>query len=89
MIFLFISCCSKQFFFAIPIEIENARQKIAPVIPTGAPMTVANDAIEIVPVVIDKTITGFMQSGKSGKKVPFTEGVMESQGKSVNLKIFA
>ena len=29
----------------IPVEIENARQKIADTIPTGAPMTVANDAI--------------------------------------------
>ena len=32
---------------------------------------------------------GFIRSGKSGKKVPFTQGVMESQGKSGNLKIFA
>ena len=24
--------------------------------------------------------SGFIQSGKSGKKVPFTQGVMESQG---------
>ena len=40
----------------IPVEIENARLKIALTIPTGAPTTVANDAIEMLPVVRDKTI---------------------------------
>ena len=34
-------------------------------------------------------MSGFIRSGKSGKKVPFTQGVVESQGKSGNLKIFA
>ena len=37
----------------IPVEIENARLKLAHAIPTGAPMTVANDTIQIV---TDKTI---------------------------------
>ena len=40
----------------IPAEIENARLKLALTIPTGAPITVANNAIEKLPVVIDKTI---------------------------------
>ena len=40
----------------IPVEIENTRLKFALTIPTGAPITVANDAIETLPVVIDKTI---------------------------------
>ena len=40
----------------IPVEIENARQKVAHTIPTGAPMTVANDAIEILAAVTDKEI---------------------------------
>ena len=40
----------------MPVEIENARLKLALTIPTGAPMTVANDAIEMLPVVKDKTI---------------------------------
>ena len=40
----------------IPVEIENARLKLALIIPTGAPMTVANDAIEMLPVVTDKRI---------------------------------
>ena len=40
----------------IPVEIENVRLKLAITIPTGAPIIVANDAIEMVPVVTDKTI---------------------------------
>ena len=45
-----------SFFFTIPVEIENARLKLALVIPTAAPIKVANDAIEMLPVVTDKTI---------------------------------
>ena len=40
----------------IPVEIEYARLKLALTIPTGAPITVANNAIETLPVVIDKAI---------------------------------
>ena len=40
----------------IPVEIENARLKLALIISTGAPMAVAIDAIEMLPVVTDKTI---------------------------------
>ena len=40
----------------IPVEIKNARLKLKFIIPTGAPMTVANDAIEMLPVVTNKTI---------------------------------
>ena len=43
-------------FFTIPVENENGRLKLALAIPTGAPITVTNDAIEILPVVTDKTI---------------------------------
>ena len=43
----------------IPVEIENARLKLALIIPTGAPITVANDAIEMLPVATDKTINDF------------------------------
>ena len=43
-------------FFTIPVEIKNARLKLALAIPTGAPITVANNAIEILPVVTGKTI---------------------------------
>ena len=40
----------------IHVEIENARLKFTLTIPTGAPITVENDAIEMLPVVTDKTI---------------------------------
>ena len=41
----------------IPVEVENARLKLALTIPSGAPMTVWNDAIEMLPVVTDKTVS--------------------------------
>ena len=44
-------------FFTILVEIEKTRLKLALTIPTGAPITVASDAIEMLPVVIDKTIS--------------------------------
>ena len=40
----------------VPVEKENARLKLTLTIPTGAPITVANDAIELLLVVTDKTI---------------------------------
>ena len=43
-------------FFTIPVEIENERLKFAFAIPTGASIIVSNDAIEMLPVVTDKTI---------------------------------
>ena len=36
--------------------IENARLQLALIIATGAPIAVANDAIEILPVATDKTM---------------------------------
>ena len=41
-------------FFTIPVKI--ARLKLALTIPIGAPTTAANDEIETLPVVTDKTI---------------------------------
>ena len=43
-------------FFTISVEIKNTRLKLVLAIPTGAQMTVANDAIEMIPVVTDKTV---------------------------------
>ena len=40
----------------MPVDIENARLKLALVIPTGAPITVANVAIQVLPLVTDKAI---------------------------------
>ena len=43
----------------VHVEIENPRLKLALTIPTGAPITAANDAIEMLPVVTDKKINDF------------------------------
>ena len=43
-------------FFTSPVDKKNVRLRLALVIPTGVPITVANDAIEMLPVVADKTI---------------------------------
>ena len=43
-------------FFTNPVIIENARLQLALIIPTGAPITLANHAIEMLPVATDKTI---------------------------------
>ena len=43
-------------FFTNPVVIENARLQLALIISAGAPITVANDAIEMLPVATDKTM---------------------------------
>ena len=43
-------------FLTITVEMENSRLKLALAIPTDAPITVENDAMEMLPVVTDKTI---------------------------------
>ena len=43
-------------FFYRTADIENARVKFALAIRTGASITVANNAIEMLPLVADKTI---------------------------------
>ena len=52
--FLFLIVCKNS--FTNPVVIENSRLKLALIIPTGTPITVANDAIEMLPVATDKTI---------------------------------
>ena len=44
-------------FFTIPVVIENAGLQLALSIPTGVPITVANDTVEMLPVVKEKTMT--------------------------------
>ena len=51
-------------FFTVPVKIENARLKLALTILSGAPITVANDATEMLPVVTDKTIMTYQNSQK-------------------------
>ena len=53
--FFFLFLIVFKNFFINPDLIENVRPQLAPIIPTGAPITVANDAIEILPDNIDKT----------------------------------
>ena len=43
-------------FFIVPVDIENARLKFGLSIPADVPITVANDAIEMIPLVADKAI---------------------------------
>ena len=44
----------KNFFTNLEVN-ENVRQQLAPVIPAGAPIAAANDAIEMLPDKVDKT----------------------------------
>ena len=52
--FLFLVIFNK--FFASPVDIENARLRLALAIPIGLPITVANDAGVMLPLAPDKTI---------------------------------
>ena len=42
--------------FTSPVDNENVRLRLALAIPSGVPITAANDAIEMLPLVADKTI---------------------------------
>ena len=53
--FFFLFLIVIKNFFTNPDVIENVRPQLAPIIPAGAPITVANDAIEMLPDNIDKT----------------------------------
>ena len=54
--FFFLFLVLFNSFFTIPAKIKNARLKLALAIPTGAPATVTNVAIETLPAGTDKTI---------------------------------
>ena len=54
--FFFLFLVVFNSFLTIPVVIENARLQLVLIIPTGAPITVANDAIEMLPVATDKTM---------------------------------
>ena len=51
-------------FFMIPVEIENGRLKLGLTIPTCALKTVANDVIEMLLVLTDKTINDLSKQSK-------------------------
>ena len=44
--------------------IENVRLQLALIVPMGAPITVANDAIEMLPVATDETINDLSKYAK-------------------------
>ena len=50
--------------FTISVKLGNARLKLASPIPTSAPITVANDVIEMLPVFTDKTSNNFSKQSK-------------------------
>ena len=54
LLFLFLVAFNN--FFTSPVHNENARLKLAFVIPIGAPIAVAKDVIETPPLITDKTI---------------------------------
>ena len=51
--FFFLLCIVFNNFFKLPVEIENLRLKIAFATSTGAPITVVNNAREMLPIVSD------------------------------------
>ena len=53
--FFFLFLIAFKNFFINPDVIENVRPQLAPIIPAGTPITVASDAIEMLPDNIDKT----------------------------------
>ena len=54
--FFFLFCVVFNNFFTVPVETENVRLRLVLAIPTDVPVTVANDSIEMLPLVADKTI---------------------------------
>ena len=61
MFFIFISFYNV---FTIPVVIENARLQLALIITTGAQITVATNAIEMLPVATDKAINDLSKYSK-------------------------
>ena len=55
MCFFFLFLTVFKNVFANPDVIEKVKPQLAPIIPAGAPISVANDAIEMLPDNIDKT----------------------------------
>ena len=60
--FLFLVVFKKK--FINPVEIESVRPKLAPNIPAGAPIRVANDAIEMLLATTDKKINDLLKYSK-------------------------
>ena len=56
MLFFFLLLVVLNNFCTSPVDNKNVRLKLAFAINTGVPITVANDAIEMLPIVADKTV---------------------------------
>ena len=54
--FLFLLLVAFNIFFTSSVAHENVRPRLALAIPTGVPITVANDVIEMLPFVADNAI---------------------------------
>ena len=54
--FFFLSRVVLKYFVTVPVIFENAKLRLALTIPTGAPITIANDGIETIPAVAEETI---------------------------------
>ena len=52
------------FFFLFIDAIENVKPQLAPIIPAGTTITLANDAIEMLPDNIDKTFNDLSKQSK-------------------------
>ena len=64
LLFLFLFLVAFNNFFTSPVHNENARLRLAIVIPIDIPITVANDAIEMLPLVTDKKNQRFIKITK-------------------------
>ena len=64
MYFLFLFLVVFKNFFTNPNVIENVKPPLAAIIPAGAPITLANDAIEIPPDNTDKTFNDLSKYSK-------------------------
>ena len=64
MCFFFLFLIVFKNFFTNPDVIENVKPQLAPIIPAGAPITVANDAIEMLPDNTDKTFNDLSKYSK-------------------------
>ena len=62
--FFFLFLIVFKNFFTNPVVIENSRLQLAVIIPTGAAIAVANDAIEILLVTIDKKLMIYLNTQK-------------------------
>ena len=64
MCFFFLFLIVFKNFFTNPDVIENVKPQLAPIIPAGTSIIVANDAIEILPDNIDKTFNDLSKETK-------------------------